>query len=520
MDSRSKACATGSHRTVVVLLAILGAALVVVLSGCSAKTTSASNVTQTSATLNGKLYWNDGDGPGEWWWEYSGNNGVTWTPTAHSSFPKLSCSSNPCSGPVSRDVTGLTPNTRYLFRIGACATENATCAGTKTYYDSTGVAGGTDYDYFNTVNYKVKVGTSPHDSSELVDVIPVGTGSVNAPRRVVMSLADHNAASSKINSQLPTLHAGDDLKLRTEVTFTHDCTFGTDPNCVGSPYRYAPAVHVRALLANSSDKTDEGAGAMWLGESVDDNCTYDYPDSGKHHCTLVIEQSKVLPDYIPCHPDVDCFVNIVAWANDANARSGDKVLVGDNNAHHGVEPGKGRDAVVRFSPPATMTDLGSSAKEYNTSDRVNTDVPLNNNLTVIYSQPIHDPGDGADGDLHAGEQLEALASITVRNDNNITLANGLGIIVANSRTDTTPNGGNVANPWLAELNGENCNARATCTRRKVGVTTVTDRPPGQLFINIVARSGTPFNNNNGNGQQLHILNGGILTVKRYHAGLG
>src|SRR4051812_11528259 len=62
------------RRKFVVLGAIAGAALVVILSGCSEKTSPATNITKTSATINGTLYWNNGDGPGEWWWEYSANN--------------------------------------------------------------------------------------------------------------------------------------------------------------------------------------------------------------------------------------------------------------------------------------------------------------------------------------------------------------------------------------------------------------------------------------------------------------
>ena len=117
------------------ILIVLTAA--VGIAGCSEETNSATGVTATGARLHGTLTWQDGEGPGETWWEYSKDNGATWSATAHNAFARLGCSdpSGTCSAPVSKDIGGLAPSSDYIFRLAGWTTINGYRIGT-VYGDS------------------------------------------------------------------------------------------------------------------------------------------------------------------------------------------------------------------------------------------------------------------------------------------------------------------------------------------------------------------------------------------------
>jgi hypothetical protein len=132
------------------VFAALGAALVLVLAGCGGQTTGASDVSDIDATLNANVNWNNGDGPGELWFEYSSDNGNTWTETPHQTFGTLGCGSNPCSTSVSVDVTDLSPSTGYIYRLGGCLSGSSPCSNGTTYFDRNGTGGGTAYSSFTT----------------------------------------------------------------------------------------------------------------------------------------------------------------------------------------------------------------------------------------------------------------------------------------------------------------------------------------------------------------------------------
>src|SRR3954452_24330457 len=103
---RQAGSGVGRCRRPLSILTMLGlASLLLALTGCGGQTTGASDVSDTDATLNATVNWNNGDGPGELWFEYSNDNGSTWTETPHQTFGTLGCGSNPCSTSVSADVT-------------------------------------------------------------------------------------------------------------------------------------------------------------------------------------------------------------------------------------------------------------------------------------------------------------------------------------------------------------------------------------------------------------------------------
>ena len=121
------------------------------LAGCSAHTGPATNLTSTSATLHAPVTWSSRDEHGTTWFEYSRDGGQTWAQTPHVSWGnqgapcRLSARDNR-SGNFTQTVTGLTPSTHYIYRLGTIW-----CSATKTVYvDSTGSANGTDYSSFDT----------------------------------------------------------------------------------------------------------------------------------------------------------------------------------------------------------------------------------------------------------------------------------------------------------------------------------------------------------------------------------
>lgn len=135
---------------------VCGASFAALLTGCSMETNPATNISSTWATLNGTLTWKDGEGPGEYWWEYSEDDGVTWTETAHVAFGRLGCSdaSGTCSIPISKNVDDLTPGSHYIFRLAGWITLNGNR--TSTLYGDSNWHGGGDpdppyeYDSFDT----------------------------------------------------------------------------------------------------------------------------------------------------------------------------------------------------------------------------------------------------------------------------------------------------------------------------------------------------------------------------------
>ncbi len=140
-------------RLLAIVLALTAA---ISIAGCSEETNPATNVTATSARLNGTLTWQNGEGRGEFWWEYSKDNGANWSATAHNAFGTLGCSdpSGTCSLPVSKDIGGLTPSSHYIFRLAGWTTVNGNRTGT-VYGDSNWTSSSDpdppyEYDSFDT----------------------------------------------------------------------------------------------------------------------------------------------------------------------------------------------------------------------------------------------------------------------------------------------------------------------------------------------------------------------------------
>jgi hypothetical protein len=123
-------------------------AVVLSASGCTAQTEPATDVTPSTAHLNGTGTVAPGDLGGSGWWEYSYDGGQTWFETPHESSGDPSCEHTGAESPPSsrgKFVSGLLPNRHYVFRIAGTV-----CGSDVMRWDSTGTDGGTAFDSFDT----------------------------------------------------------------------------------------------------------------------------------------------------------------------------------------------------------------------------------------------------------------------------------------------------------------------------------------------------------------------------------
>jgi Cellulase (glycosyl hydrolase family 5) len=99
-------------------LLALAMALVLLATGCTMQTRQPTNVTSTSATLNGQV----GCAPepyGPVWWELREAGGTTWRLVgAEQSVACPKGAARTATVPISEPVSGLRPNTTYEFRVG------------------------------------------------------------------------------------------------------------------------------------------------------------------------------------------------------------------------------------------------------------------------------------------------------------------------------------------------------------------------------------------------------------------
>jgi parallel beta-helix repeat protein len=182
--------------------------------GCSAKTNPVIAPSSSSAALQSTLYWNDGDGPGEYWFEYrpSTNNG--WTQTQHQLFGVAHCASNPCSTTYPKTVNDLIGGKEYLYRICGWTTLANGSRSANVCFDKEGAANGSNYTSFFAVDCAKYASTSGSDTT--------GDGTFSNPYASVQKLAD-----SLSSGQVGCLRGG---------TYNFDTTYITTPGITLAPW--------------------------------------------------------------------------------------------------------------------------------------------------------------------------------------------------------------------------------------------------------------------------------------------
>ncbi len=111
----------------------IGLALITALafSSCGGNPTGATNITNTSATLNSDVNWSAGDGPGNFWQEYKTSNSSVYTKGKVNPFPRLESSG---SSKYSENITNLAPGTQYVYRLCMLLDDGrGGCTGTSSF---------------------------------------------------------------------------------------------------------------------------------------------------------------------------------------------------------------------------------------------------------------------------------------------------------------------------------------------------------------------------------------------------
>jgi hypothetical protein len=108
-------------------LILIGALL---LAACSAATTPATDITQTSARLHAQVGWQQGE-QGTYWFEYRVVGALTWQKTPVRSWGPMQNSASNVDLP--ENVTGLTPATNYEFRYCGQMSGAELCQGVQTF---------------------------------------------------------------------------------------------------------------------------------------------------------------------------------------------------------------------------------------------------------------------------------------------------------------------------------------------------------------------------------------------------
>jgi hypothetical protein len=350
------------------------------------------------------------------------------------------------------------------------------------------------------VERNVRVASGPDDNAELIRLLPIGTTAENAPRRVVLRLDP---------ADLPSLRADDVIMTPAEVQVTTACDIGQSGRACG----YSPQVAAQVILTGERDDRDPSGGESRALSEVDRASV----TSAEHHYTFafraVATRAALVGGFaLPCVASGRCHVNLVMWAWDSRARSGDSILIGENEGNYlqnGVVQGdKARLMIVR-----ERNVRASDRVERETSGGGALRMPLDARDTLVYSHPI--VGDG--GTLDVGEQFYIEARAVVRTTGRARFSTQL-FLTRNPRATDPQSLDGIEPRSISEHNGGNCTpGTSPCTAQKVSVFRVTENIRGPVYVQLIARSAVP---GGGGGAVVTVdRNDGWLRSTRYPASL-
>lgn len=347
----------------------------------------------------------------------------------------------------------------------------------------------------------VRVAPGPTDDAELLRLLPIGTTAANAPRRVVLRLGPDD---------LPSLREGDVLMAPAEVQVTTACDVGQ----AGPACGYGPQVAAQLILTGDRDDRDpDGPESRALSDVMRTTVT-----SAEHHATMAFRAAASRATLtggfaLPCLADGRCHVNLVMWAWDAQARTGnaDALLVGENEGDYlanGVVQGdKARIMAVR-------------ERDVRAGDRVEREatgggavvMPLDAREVLIYSLQV-----AGDAGLARGEQYYVEARATVRTTGRARFSTQLFLARDPRATDPRSLDGVIPGA-ISEHNGGNCTpGTSPCVTNRVAVFRAGDDARGPVYIQLIARSAVP---GGGGGATVTVDRGdGWLRATRYPASL-
>jgi hypothetical protein len=315
------------------------------------------------------------------------------------------------------------------------------------------------------------------NTAERRKLLPIGR-SAGTRRYVIMRLTP---------ADLPNLATGDVLRAAAEIQVTTACDIGqTGPMC-----GYTPNVRMQLLLTGDPEATDaHGAGTLALSDVKKFSC-----NANDHHCVEIINfaaASKTLnaANAPGCVADQSCYVNLVVWAynNDARGDGKDKLIMGANEGdfiHNGgkTEQDRGRVMLVR-ERGITAADKTLRVTKHNVKSGGIT-FGSNGDEHRVYS---HTLAGGAD--LRAGDKFRVWAEMNVTSDHRVNA--DITLWATKNRADR--NGGSVdalAPGQISEHNGTNCSPGNPCHLRKVAVFEVKQDVKGPVYINVASSAEVP-----------------------------
>jgi len=310
----------------------------------------------------------------------------------------------------------------------------------------------------------------PTDTAELRKLLPIGK-TAGVTRYVLLRLRP---------SDLPKLAVGDTLRTAAELQLTTRCDIGqTGPGC-----GYTPHVRMQLVLSGSADGTN--------GKALSDVKKFDC-NSDDHHCVPVIDfhnaSLTIGKDAPPCIASDSCYVNLVVWAYNENARSDgqDKLIVGANEGNFldngKLEQDRARIMAVRERDLAPG-DVTMRATKHNVKSNAFS-VSSGDPERPLYVHPVN-----GGHDLKAGEKYRIWAEVDASSNHRVNLS--LEMFLSKNPHDA--NGGSIDGTYpqaISEHNGTNCSPGNDCHLRKVAVFEAKKDIKGPVFVIISGSTDVP-----------------------------
>lgn len=201
----------------------------------------------------------------------------------------------------------------------------------------------------------------------------------------------------------------------------------------------------------------------------------------------------------------NCDVELVMWAWDGHARSGDKVLVGGNDGNY-LDNGKVEGDLARLVLVRQRGITAADRVKRETTGGGSFDLDTQANPEVAYSHLLKA------GDLEPGEQFVVEAHVVADAASRARFSTEM--FVTHDKDARDGKIEKVARDSINEHNGINCIGR--CLTRKVAVFRVTERISGPVYVNVAVRSAVP----GGGSTRVTVKRGdGFVRSMRYAASM-
>lgn len=355
----------------------------------------------------------------------------------------------------------------------------------------------------------VRVSWTGNGEVERIDKIPITTEPAQKRFTVITF-----GPGRDVDTSLPDLKAGDRLEICAELEVTTDLTprqARDNPTVkpAGVTYDYAPEVVAQLLLARGPEVVTASRGqGVALGGAQRMKLSHE-----QHHGVFVFDGAGDGSIFkLPAAGlswDTASYVNLVLSASHPAAKSGNVLLVGQNEPDGSVEGDMGAICAIRYRP-AKQTPPAPIIETHN---RV-TSLPLQGEVKrVVYSLALKE--------LQANEQLRVRVDLD-------TSARSIGyparlktrVFLADSPAQLDPDGRAHANEvasskgQITKGNGFNCLPGSASVRySKVGVLRMVANAKRPLYLNVVAVAGDP--EKRGRPDSVTVLPTGRVSVTRY-----